>query len=344
MLACNNLLLTGIVVAVLTYLHYYQNTSELFLAIVLTGFVLLIVNVLMAYILIQPVNRLIAMTKEIGHKKYKMLQDFSALAKQFKSLTKEIKKMPTEFATIAKMLNQFAFKINREELVKKQFIEDVSHEIKTPLSSLRGFIEGINDGVIEPSEKNCLAMIQQIDRLGQLVDDLDYSLESSLLNSKLAPVFLSELIKRINNQYEAMCQSYDLNYIFKNQVTADTEILADLNGLDQVFINLLNNSYKFTPRQGSFALLVKEENGYIEFVVADSGQGIAKRDRPFVFERLYKGDRSRARKAAYEGSGLGLFIAKMIIEYHGGKIKVAESPYFHCGTSMLIQIPKHQGH
>jgi two-component system sensor histidine kinase BaeS len=233
-----------------------------------------------------------------------------------------------------------AVQLARQELLRKQLLDDITHEIRTPLASLRANLEGIRDGLLEADHARCNAMMHQIDRLSHMVGDLDESLEGFALSSKLRPIPLQQFVTAIHLQTETLCRSFSLEYEFANRTESNMMLLTDPDRLHQVFLNIISNARKFTPeRGGKFALTIDEQPDSISIYCADNGQGISAHDKPYVFERLYKGDMSRSRRPHETGSGLGLSIAKEIIGYHGGTIKVTE-PQFKHGCTIIIQLPK----
>ncbi|WP_025025494.1 sensor histidine kinase [Caldalkalibacillus mannanilyticus] len=227
-----------------------------------------------------------------------------------------------------------------EKKIKQQMVEDLSHEIKTPLSTLRGQMEAMMDGLLEADEKTLQLSIKQIDRITDLVDELDVSLDALHLTGKLKAVSLSDFLKQISSNFELICQSKGASYEMINHLKYDYELLLDVNRMYQAFFNILSNSIKFIrAKNPTFKLIVEESEHHIHFFLADNGVGISEEDEPYVFERLYKGDFSRKREKD-SSSGLGLFITKEIVQYHGGQIMISHPSICGSGCTLLIKLPK----
>ena len=213
--------------------------------------------------------------------------------------------------------------IRRLETMRRDFVANVSHELKTPLTSIKGFVETLLEGALDDKEnnRNFLKIIQNhAERLNSLVEDLlslsyleskETILNKESLNLRLQ---LEEVISGFKSQLKKM------NVAIKNDLPAGISINADKNRIEQVFTNLIDNAIKFNKEKGSIRVYSREANGKIEVFVEDSGIGIPEKDIPRVFERFYRVDKARSRELG--GTGLGLSIVKHIIELHNGSVGV----------------------
>ncbi len=226
-----------------------------------------------------------------------------------------------EVSDLAISLNSMAYKIRNLEEIRKDLIANVSHELKTPITTVQNFIQGILDGVIEEkdAEKYLGVALDETKRLGKLTNELLElsSFEKKVSNLNKEWVNLEKLVKEVLMQ---------LNFeVDKKQIELIEELQPEVHGyvdrirMKQVLINVLNNAIRFTPEEGAIRveLMDRGENFAIEII--DSGPGIRPEEIPFVYERFYKGDKSRKRTT---GFGLGLTISKHIMDAHGGDISI----------------------
>lgn len=229
--------------------------------------------------------------------------------------------------------------LKRLETVRSDFVANVSHELKTPLTSIKGFIETLLDGALEDKEnnRNFLKIIQEhADRLDDLVSDL---LSLSHLESKEIELEKSDVnLKKDINEIILGFRS-QLN---KKGITVDNAlppglfIRADENRVKQVFTNLIDNAIKFNKEKGAVKIYSTEKNGAVTITIEDSGIGIPAKDIPRIFERFYRVDKARSRSLG--GTGLGLSIVKHIVELHEGAVGVESTEGF--GSKFWLTLPK----
>lgn len=230
--------------------------------------------------------------------------------------------------------------IRRLEKVRSEFIANVSHELCTPVTSVKGFAETLleEDTLKDPrAVKEFLTIInQEAERLNRLIGDL---LELSKIEGqgplKFAPVNLKtvaeETIKKLEPQAKKKNLTFQLEY-----PSTFLYVLGDEDKIHQVFLNLLDNSIKYTPENGKVKVVFTEENKDIQVMVKDTGIGIPIEEIPRIFERFYRVEKTRSRK--YGGTGLGLTIVKHIIEAHHGRIWVESEPSR--GTTFYFTLPR----
>lgn len=228
----------------------------------------------------------------------------------------------------------------RMEKVRQDFISNISHELKTPLASIKAMVEVLLEGGIEDSKlrKEFLENInQEVDRLSRLVSDLLLlsRLESDRGFLNPVPTDFTALITRTVSRFQprAMKEGLTLTLDINGEIP---ELKIDVNYIDQVISNLLDNAIKYTPSGGKIEVKVEDIGKMVKVSVKDTGIGIAKEDLPRIFERFYRGDKSRS--PSLGGIGLGLSIVKHIVEAHGGNVGVDSE--IGKGSTFYFTLPK----
>jgi len=226
-----------------------------------------------------------------------------------------------EFFQLADAFNEMSMKLEQNEEVRKNLVADVAHELRTPLSVLRGRLESIQEGAIEPNEEVIMQLSDEVYRLSRLVSDLQQlSLAEAgklFLNKKKTD--LNQLIEKVIDNFRWLAEEKDISISFQNEGKA-VEALIDADRMTQVIINILGNALRHTPEQGKIKLVLKQVDNQQIIEIIDNGPGIDEEFLPFIFERFYRTDASRSRDQG--GTGLGLSIAKGFVEAHGGTISV----------------------
>ncbi len=228
-----------------------------------------------------------------------------------------------ELGRTAATFNRMATELESVERLRRDLVANVSHELKTPISALRAHLENILDGVEEPTPATITVMLQQSERLGRLVEQLlDLSkLESGAMPFEREPVSLSRVVDRVVDEVEmGRASGVDVLNLVPPSIPP---VLADEGRLHQVLFNLLDNALRFTPRGGRVTVTAVARESDCEVAVEDTGPGVPSEHQPFVFERFYRVDPSRSRSDG--GTGIGLTIAKSVVEGHGGRIWVDRS-------------------
>jgi signal transduction histidine kinase len=220
--------------------------------------------------------------------------------------------------------------------VRRDLVANASHELRTPLGALRAVVENLADGVERPAPETFDAMLRQLDRLGALVEQLlDLSrLESGATPLERAPVRIDALVEQVLTEWRAKAQTRDVT------LSADVEpsplaLTADAARLHQVLANLVANAVRHAPRGGRVVVAATGAGDRVRLEVVDDGPGIEPDELPRVFDRFYRSDRGRA--TAGGGAGLGLAIARWIVEQHGGSIH-AENVQPR-GCRMVVNLP-----
>jgi signal transduction histidine kinase len=241
------------------------------------------------------------------------------------------------FGDIVESVNKMARDLGSMEKMRQDFISNVSHEIQSPLTSIRGFASLLRNGGITPEQKNHYIEIIETEsrRLSSLSDNL---LRLSSLESGDAALSKSEY--RLDRQIEDVALMLEPQWKAKNlSIDAELEglsIRADEGLMSEVWINLLHNAVKFTPPGGKIAIALLRDGDEIRCGISDTGEGLAPGDQMRVFERFYKAD--KARGSSLGGSGLGLSIVKKIVELHGGRVEIKSG--LQKGASFVISLPR----
>jgi len=243
-----------------------------------------------------------------------------------------------ELAQLAIRFNQMAEKLNEVESMRRQLIGDVSHELRTPLTAIKGSMEGLMDGVLPATQETYQQIHTEADRLNRLVDDLQElsRVESQAYQLDLRPLEVSTLVqtvtKRLAPQAESKRVSLDLD-LAPNL----PRVLADEDRAVQVLTNLTGNALQYTPENGRVTIAAQRMNNEVRISVRDNGIGIPPEHLPHIFDRFYRADKSRSRRAG-GGSGIGLTIARALVEAHGGRIW-AESAGEGQGSTFTFTLP-----
>ncbi len=288
------------------------------------GAVALILGILLARALTSPLRELTTATQalargELGHQVSIRSRD--------------------ELGELAASFNQMSADLARSSELRRQMTADIAHELRTPLSIILGYTEGLSEDKLQGTPETFEIIHDEANRLKRLIDDLrTLSLaEASELPLLRQPVAPQALLEHTALVYMAQAHKHNISL----QVNAAPDLPAidvDHDRMVQVLGNLVSNALRYTPDGGQIALSAERDGDKLLLIVRDSGAGIAQQDLPHIFDRFYRGDKSRSRQ---EGeSGLGLAIAKSIVEIHGGTIQAQST--IGQGAAFIIALPPAQ--
>jgi two-component system sensor histidine kinase BaeS len=309
----------------------YYNDSDVFFfktldnILIFVGIFSLVISILIGVLIStsisKPIGSVVKTTNFIATGKYKnRIEEESNI--------KEIKEMINSVNTLATSLDE-------EEKIRKTLTKDISHELRTPLTTMQGQLEALIDGIWEPTEARLQSIHEEVQRLGRLVGSLEnlsrYESEDLILNK--SEVNIKDLIEIVLINFEKQLHDKDIN------VTSELDnpiVIADKDKIIQALVNIISNNIKYTEQGGKIKVVCHNGEKKAIINIRDNGIGISKEHLPYIFQRFYRADESRAR--ATGGAGIGLTISKAILEAHGGNIKVESK--LNEGTKFIIEIPK----
>ena len=290
------------------------------------GLVALGVSIIIAALLARsvylPISRLTDAAREIAQGQYEQEVPVAG---------------PSEVKGLALRFNMMAIQVKHSQQMLRDFVANASHELRSPLTSIKGFAQAITDGTAKDEEAQLRAarvIEDESKRLMRLVDDLlELSrLESGQIRMVREPVDVKELVEQCQEIFSMRAEQKSLRLGI--DIEPVLPVIGDIDRLEQVFSNLIDNALRHTPSQGKVDIIVRQPTaGFIDVTVADTGPGIPPDKLAHIFERFYRADTS----AAKTGTGLGLAIVREIVRSHGGDIKASSVPGK--GTEFLVRLP-----
>ncbi len=242
-----------------------------------------------------------------------------------------------ELSQLALSFNQMAAKLEQVEIRRRELIGDISHELRTPLTAIKGSMEGLVDGVLPGNEETYMGIYKEADRLQRLVSDLQelsrveagaFELDRKPVN---VPDLLTATVERLKMQFE------EKGVLLVVEIPDGLpQVQADDDRIGQVLLNLVGNAMQYTPSGGEVKIKATHQDDEISISVSDTGIGISPEHLEHLFTRFYRVDKSRSRAGG--GSGIGLTIAKFLVEAHGGRIW-AESAGPDLGSTFTFTLP-----
>ena len=227
-------------------------------------------------------------------------------------------------AQLVTSFNQMTATLEEEEQQRVALLGNIAHELRTPLTGLKGYLEGLLDGLFPANEETFAWMTQEVDRLGRLVDDIQHlsRIESGQFKLDFQQVDVGQLVQRVMAQLAFQAQSKQIS-LQVAPVNHPILALADLDRAAQILINLVGNAIRYTPEGGQVWLSVQANGRFAEISVQDDGLGIPPDAMPYIFERFYRVDHSRSRTSG--GTGIGLTISRHLVWAMGGELTAVSS-------------------
>lgn len=302
--------------------------EALLLAAFAAVLVAVIVSVLISRRIVAPVQEMMAVSQRIAEGHYDERVNIPG------------KLQPSEMdelANLAVSFNQMASKLDETEAMRRQLIGDVAHELRTPLSTIKASMEGFIDGVLSAEVETYHQVYREADRMQRLVHDLQElsRVEAGAYELNRRPLRVTELVEavqaRLAHQFEEKGVQLEVDI-----QSGLPPFRVDEGRMEQVFINLVGNALQYTPPGGNVRIIAQYDKNEVTISIIDSGIGISKEHLPHIFTRFYRVDKSRSRAGG--GSGIGLTIAKYIVEAHDGHIW-AESPGTGKGSTFSFTLP-----
>jgi signal transduction histidine kinase len=242
---------------------------------------------------------------------------------------------PREFRRLAKSFNHMTAELEHAELQRRNLTADVAHELRTPLHIIQGNLEGMLDGVYDASSQHVNATLDETHLLARLVEDLQtLSLaEAGELPMHMVSVDIFDLLEDVRTSFSGQAEAAGVVLIVDAEKIS---VIGDGDRLDQVLSNLVANALRHTPTGGRISLKAAANLTGVLMSVKDTGEGIPPENLEYIFDRFWKGDRSRGRTVGH-GSGLGLAIARQLVRNHGGQISVESE--LGQGSEFVISLP-----
>ena len=298
------------------------------LLLTLSGLLAVGVAIILTFFLsrriLAPVESLSKVAQLVGGR------DFSARA--------EVKSRD-EVGELTRTFNSMAEELSRVEELRRNLVADVAHELRTPITNIRGYIEGITDGVIQADTTTLASMQGEVLLLSRLIEDLqDLALaESGRMTLQIQPCDLGDLARHAATsvQQKANTKQVELEIAAPSALP----LQGDPERISQVLRNLLVNAVTYTPSGGKVRVEASQQDSQTQVLVQDTGPGVPAEDLPYIFERFYRVDKSRSR--ATGGVGLGLTIARRLVEAHSGSIEAFSQ--VGKGTQFVVTLPRNGG-
>jgi two-component system, OmpR family, sensor histidine kinase BaeS len=245
-----------------------------------------------------------------------------------------------EIARLASAFNDMSGRREELEGLRRAMVSDIAHEMRSPVTNIRGWLEAAQDGVAQPDPAFIASLLEEAMLLQHVIEDLQdlAAADAGELRLRTQPVRLGEVLGQVAAANRARAGAAGVALV--TEVPEDVDLLADPIRLRQVIGNLVHNAIRHTPAGGSVTITARREvapggAGQVVIDVADTGSGIAAGDLPYVFDRFWRAEKSRSRQTG--GSGLGLPIARKFAEAHGGRLTVASTPGR--GSTFTVVLP-----
>lgn len=248
-----------------------------------------------------------------------------------------IDKLTKELRPLGHSFNNLAGSLSKEENLRKQFTADLAHELRTPLATLRSQIEAYQDGIWEPTSERLQQSHDELMRLVRLVNELERLLaaENPQIKLQKTEIDACKIVAFLESQFNPAFKEKGVNLqIIKP--TNEYWFIADRDRVIQILTNILNNALQYTPTGKNVYISILDKEDFVGFLVKDEGVGIIKEDLPYLYERFYRGDKSRNRKTG--GIGIGLSIVKALVDAHQGDIRIESE--VQVGTNVTVYFPK----
>lgn len=296
--------------------------GALVIAIAAAGIASLVASIVLSSRLSRPIGRLAEASRRIARGRYAERVPVAS---------------DDEIGGLAETFNTMAESLEATERRRLQLVGDVAHELRTPLATLDGYLEGIEDGLIKPEPRTWTLLRGETSRLTRIVNDLQelWRAEAKQLVLQLEPVDVTALVKAAIERHTGPAQERGIELRLETDPTIPT-VGADRDRLVQIIDNLLSNAIRYTADETEVTVRVRASADAVTLSVADLGLGLTDEQRERVFERFYRADPSRSR--ALGGSGIGLAIAKALVELMGGRIW-AESAGPGTGATFSVALP-----
>jgi signal transduction histidine kinase len=338
-------LLMGIWIILRDQLHI---KAVFFDFLILSGFAIFLSltwGYLVSWKISHAISQMLASCHSIGKGNYNALvttfpnDEIGDLGRTINQLAEEIKSKIFLISEERTHFNEVLTQLREAETIRNDFIENISHELKTPLTSIRGYAETLLEGAINDPKFN-IRFLKKIEtnaqRLSDLVSDilaLAY-IESVKTKFNLMPLSWKSIVEKINLRFEEILKQKSITLTF-NYPDAPAKVLGEMEAMEQIYENLLSNAIRYSEPFGQIHVqILPKDLGYVALLVTDTGIGIDKEHQERIFERFYRVDRDRSR--ALGGTGLGLAIVKHLVQKLGGQLNLTSK--LGQGTTFFISL------
>lgn len=246
-------------------------------------------------------------------------------------------KLTSDMKPLGESFNQLAETLSKEEKLREQFTADFAHELRTPLSTLRSQLEAYQDGIWEPTPQRLQQSHAELMRLVRLINELEklIAVENPQLQLKVTAIDAGEIAGALERQFTPLFQEKGVALHIDKSEKAHW-FRGDHDRVIQVLTNIVNNALQYTLAGKNVSLTIAQTGKQVDFKVNDEGTGISDEDIPYLFERFYRGDKSRDTKTG--GIGIGLSIVKALVDAHQGEINVESEAG--AGTTVTVSFPR----
>ncbi|MBO2516010.1 MAG: hypothetical protein CW338_01865 [Clostridiales bacterium] len=305
----------------------YKLQKQLLIIYAVICFVVLVVSLFFAHIITKPIRKLTGTIQNMEK------GDFSVRVPVTGS---------GEMKQLALAFNSMSEKIESLDNSRNQFVSNASHELKTPLATMKILIENL---IYEPEMEKKLRIEfltdidREIDRLSAIVSDLLtlVSMDSHSIRLNRESLSLAAIVKETEHRLQPIVEKR--KQTMQLSLSDSCDMYADKSKLTQVVYNIMENAVKYTQEGGTVKVTLQRSGRDAKLVVSDNGPGIPKENLPYIFDRFYRVDKARSRESG--GTGLGLSIVHQLVILHSGTIRVESEPG--TGTSFIVELPLHQG-
>ena len=289
---------------------YFKN--NIYRAIVLSALIVILIVIIFSFILskkiTEPLIKLKNAALDVARGNYQ--QNINS-------------KGDDELTELIRSFNLMSKKLNKLEKIRKESTSDLAHELRTPLTTIKGYLEAIEDGKIKANQENISEMQEETERVTTLIEKLNEfaDAQNKIFNLKEEKINLTPIIKKITNQHQKALKekNIELSLTLNNELN----VKGDQDSIFQIFNNIIENAIKYNVENGKIKINSLVTKNEIDVFIKDSGIGISSEDLPYIFERFYRADKSR--NSTNQGTGIGLAVAKELMEAHQGQISVESS-------------------
>ncbi|MFQ3576741.1 MAG: ATP-binding protein [Cytophagales bacterium] len=313
----------GLVVTLVTlFSHYFFGGSSIsfyVIAVITFAVTYFLVYFTLEFLIFKEIKKIYELMDKLKKK------DFKAHIKRIKHSFNPLEKINQEIFTFASKKEQEINELKKLEQYRREFLADVSHELKTPIFAAQGFIHTLIDGAIDDKtvrDRFLKKAAKSLDGLNLLVQDLLTlsQIEIGEIKMQFHDFDLLELVEEIFEQLESKAEKKGIKFKIHTDTSKKHLVHADPNRIRQVLTNLIDNAIKYGNEKGAVDVFLEKDKDHVHIIVRDNGPGIPPEHLGRIFERFYRVDKSRSKESG--GTGLGLAIVKHILDAHGSKISV----------------------